>query len=338
MRIRSLITMLGLAAVVAVGCSGGSSSSSSTSSTPSTTGTPDAGKKLRIAVIPKGSTHEFWRSIHAGAEAAAKELGNVEIIWKGPQKENDRDDQIKVVEDFTTDKVDGIVLAPLDDTALRLPVDAAQKAGIPVVIIDSALKDIETSSFVATDNYAGGKRGGEEMVRLLGTEPKKVILLRYQEGSASTMEREKGFLDALAEAKNITVLDSSQYAGPTMDTAMTAAENLLLRYKDVDGVLTPNESSTSGMLRALQGAGLAGKVKFIGFDSTDKLVEALSQKLLNGLVVQNPYNMGYLGVKTMVAAIKKETVEKKIDTGCQLATPENMKDKEVDAILHPKKL
>ena len=171
-----LLMPLALAALVLAGCG-----AKSESPAPDASGTTTSAAKLRLAVIPKGSTHEFWKSVKAGADEAAAELGNVEVIWKGPQKENDREDQIKVVEDFVTQKVDGIVLAPLDDTALRLPVTDAQSAGIPVLIIDSGLKEVDTVSFVATDNFAAGKKGGEHLVASLGEGPKKVILLRYQE-------------------------------------------------------------------------------------------------------------------------------------------------------------
>lgn len=335
MRVRSLIGALALGVVILAGCSGGSSTTeSSTGGTPA----PSADKKLRIAVIPKGQTHDFWKSIHAGAKKAEAELGNVEIIWKGPIVENDREQQIKVVEDFTNQKVDGIVLAPLDDKALATPVNEATQAGIPVIIIDSGLTGAETVSFVATDNYEAGKKGGMKMVELLGSEPKKVILLRYQEGSASTTEREKGFLDALATAKNITVISSDQYAGPTRESATKAAENLMARFKgQFDGVLCPNESSTAGMLNVLQSAGLAGKVPFIGFDSSPDLIEGLKSGSINGLVVQNPVRMGYEGVKMMVAHIKKQTVEKKVDTGAELVTKDNMADPSIAELISPPK-
>lgn len=301
-------------------------------------------KKLRIAVIPKGATHEFWKAIHAGAQKAGDELG-VEIIWKGPLKEDDREDQIKVVEDFTTQKVDGIVLAPLDDTALRLPVDNAQKAGIPVVIMDSGLKDIETVSFVATDNEKGGELGGERLILLLADSPvKNVVMLRYQEGSASTTDRENGFLNAMKKSPDVKVLSSNQFGGATTESAQKASENLISRYKKPDGTLEfagvfcPNESTTFGMLRALQDAGLAGKVKFVGFDSSSKLVEALSANQIGGLVLQDPFNMGYTAVKTLVSHLKKEKVEKRIDTGAKLVTPENMASDEMKKLLSPPQL
>lgn len=337
MRFRTLLGALAVAAL-AIGC--GSGSQTSTEGATGSTGAPDAGaaKKFRIAVIPKGQTHDFWKSIHAGANKAAAELGNVEVIWKGPQLENDREQQIKVVEDFTSQKVDGIVLAPLDDKALATPVMDAQKAGIPVIIIDSGLTGAETVSFIATDNYEAGKKGGMKMVELLGADPKKVVLLRYQEGSASTTERERGFLDALATAKNITVISSDQYAGPTVESAMKAAENLLARFKgQIDGVVCPNESSTAGMLRVMQDGGLAGKVPLVGFDSSPALIDGLNAGFVNALVVQNPMKMGYEGVKAMVSHLKKETVEKKMDTGAELVTKDNMADPKIAELISPVK-
>jgi len=235
--------------------------------------------KITIAVIPKGTTHEFWKSIHAGAVKAAQEL-DVEIIWKGPLKEDDRESQITVVEDFITRGVSGIVLAPLDNTALRRPVSEAVRAGIGVVIIDSALDSNDFASFVSTDNYIGGQKAGEYMAKLLGGKG-KIAVLRYQEGSASTQEREKGFLDVIAKYPDIKVASENQYGGATTETAYKASENLLAPFRNadqslaLDGLFSPNESTTFGMLRALQDNSFAGKVKFVGFDSSQMLVKAL---------------------------------------------------------------
>ncbi len=299
---------------------------------------PKPGPRV-IAVIPKGTTHEFWKSIHAGANKAGEELG-VEVIWKGPLKENDREAQIKVVEDFISRDVAGIVLAPLDDTALRSPVTNAVRSGIPVVIIDSGLKSEDYVSFVATDNYQGGLLGGEHLARLLG-EKGKVILLRYSEGSASTAERERGFLDAIKKFPGMTVASSNQYGGVTTETSFQAGENLLESLKkpdgslSIDGIFCPNLSTTFGMLRALQEEGSAGKVRFVGFDSTDKLVHALRSNEIDALILQNPMLMGYLGVKTMVAHLDGKPVEKRIDTGVYLVTKENMDTPEMKELLSP---
>jgi ribose transport system substrate-binding protein len=178
------------------------------------------------------------------------------------------------------------------------------------------------------------------MIELLGGKG-KVLLLRYQEGSASTAKREAGFLSAIAAAPGITVVSASQYGGATTETAYQASENLLAPFRgaggklSVDGIFTPNESTTFGMLRALQDAGLAGSVVFLGFDSSAKLIEALDKGELKGLVLQNPFRMGYLGVRTLADHLKGGKVEQKIDTGVTLATRENMNQPEIRELLSP---
>src|SRR5918996_4162930 len=303
-------------------------------------GAPAAKKKLTIAVIPKGTTHEFWKSIHAGSNKAASELSaegtEVEVIWKGPLREDDREQQIQVVEGFAAQGVSGIVLAPLDDRALVRPVADARRAGVPTVIIDSGLQSDEFVSFVATDNRKGGSLAADRMGQLLGGKG-KVLLLRYAEGSASTTEREEGFITQLKQKfPDIELVSTDQYAGATRDTAKRASENLLNRFGDqVQGIFTPNESSTAGMLLALEDIGKTGKVSFVGFDVSQKFIDALNAGELHGIVVQNPFNMGYLGVRTMVDNLLGRTVEKKIDTGVMLVTKENMQSPEVQTLLRP---
>ncbi len=299
-----------------------------------------AQKKIVIGVIPKGATHNFWKSIHAGALMAAGELGDVEILWKSGLKENDRDAQIKVVEDMVTRKVSGMVLAPLDDAALRPPVLEAARQNIPVVIIDSDLKTDKYVSFVATDNYLGGQRGAQLLAKLLNGKG-KVVMLRCMEGSASTMDREQGFLDEMKKHPGIEVLVSNRYGGATTEEAYQASENMLAPYRKpdgglgLDGIFSSNESTTFGMLRALQDSKWAGKVRFVGFDSSAALVKALENKELSGLVLQDPLNMGYRGVKTVVAHLRGEKVERRIDTGSTVATPENMNDPAIRKLLEP---
>jgi ribose transport system substrate-binding protein len=214
-------------------------------------------KKWRIMFIPKGTTHEYWKTLHAGALKGSSDLGNVEVIWQGPQKEDDRSQQIQLVQSAIAAGVDGIVLAPLDSKALVQPVEAAIAKGIPVVVIDSALESSKIVSYVATDNYHGGVLAGKRMGELLKGEG-KIILLRLQVGSESTEQREQGFLDTIRkEFPRIVILSDSEYAGPTSDTAQQKAQNLVTRFRsEVDGVFCPNESSTAGMLRALDQARL----------------------------------------------------------------------------------
>lgn len=297
-------------------------------------------KKYRIAVIPKGTTHDFWKSIHAGSIKAAQELTAagtpVEVIWNGPLREDDREQQVALVEGFISQNVNGIVLAPLDDRALVRPVEEAARVGIPTVVIDSGLQTENIVSFVATDNLKGGMLAADRMGELLGGKG-KVLMLRYQEGSASTQQREEGFVKELkAKYPGIELISSEQYAGPTRDTAKRASENLLNRYgNDIQGVFTPNESSTAGMLLALQDIDKAGKLTFVGFDTSQTFIDAMRNKQLHGIVVQNPFNMGYLGVKTMVNQLLGKPVEKRVDTGVLMITPDNLDASETQELLHP---
>ena len=214
-------------------------------------------KKWKVMVIPKGTSHEFWKTIHAGAKKAADELGNVDLIWQGPQKEDDRIQQIQLVQSAVAARVDGIVLAPLDSRAMVKPVEEAVAKNIPVVIIDSALESKAIVSYVATNNYHGGVLAAQRIGQLLNGEG-KIILLRYALGSASTIEREKGFTDTIAkEFPKVSYLSDTEYAGATSDTAQQKSQSLVTKFRgQIDGVFCPNESSTLGMLRALEGAGM----------------------------------------------------------------------------------
>ena len=316
-----------------VGCSGSSQSGTATS------GQDGATKKLRIAVIPKGTTHIFWKSVHAGAQKAAKELGNVEVLWKGPLLENDRDTQMNVVQDFVSSKVDGICLAPLDKQALISPVKEAVEASVPVVIFDSALQDESVIvSYVATDNRKGGELAARHMGSLLGGSG-NVIILRYNSGSESTEQREEGFLDTLkVEFPGVNVISSSEYAGTTPEQSLDKATQVLGKYRnEVNGIFAVCEPNANGVMIALKETQLAGKVKFIAFDSSEDLIRAMSDGTCHGIVLQDPVNMGYESVMTIVKAIRGEKVEKRIGTGEFLATPENMKTPEMDKLLNPER-
>jgi ribose transport system substrate-binding protein len=303
----------------------------------------DAGARTRIAVVPKGTTHEFWKSVHAGAVKAAREL-DIDVVWKGALREDDLKGQIDVVQSFAAQGVSGIALAPLSDKGLVGSVKAATAARVPVVVFDSDLASDDYVSFVATDNEAAGTMAGHALAsRIAGASGHanggNVVVLRYQEGSASTNRREKGFVDAVRARPELKLASDSQYGGATTETAERASENLLAAQKadsgNVQGIFTPNESTTFGMLLALRKAGLAGKVRFVGFDASDKLVQAVRTGEIDALVVQRPFEMGYLAVKTMVSFLKGKPVDKRIDTGSTLVTKDNLDQPEIRALVSP---
>lgn len=291
-----------------------------------------ADERPALAVIPKGTQHVFWKAVHAGALEAATELG-YEVRWKGPDPEGDRSAQVHLLQNLVLGGVKGVVLAPIDDQALARPVEDVVRAGVPVVVIDSALQGEAHSAYVATDNEKGGELAGRHLGELLGGKG-KVLVLRFQQGSASTTERETGALRSLAAFPEIEIASSDQYANDEQKARQTAA-SLLLAHPDAKGVFCPNESTTHGFLVALQQAALAGKVFFVGFDSSEPLVRGLESGQLHGLVLQDPVAMGRRGVQALVAVLKGEKVARVETTELALATPQNRDEPRMRALLSP---
>jgi ribose transport system substrate-binding protein len=292
-----------------------------------------ANAKPRIAVIPKGTTHVFWQAVHAGARAGGEQHG-LDVVWKGPLAEDDRAQQIGIVQQFVSEGVQGVALAPLDHKALVPAVAACKQKGIPVVIFDSGLTGtpgVDFASFVATDNEKAGAMAGEQLGKLLGGKG-KVVLLRYRVGSASTEAREQGFL-AAAKAAGLEVVVDNRYAGATIAEAKSTALNLADALRGAQGVFCSNESATSGMLQALTQLGLAGKVRFVGFDASPPLVAGLRDGAIDALVVQDPRRMGELAVAALADRIAGRAVAPVVDTGAVLATKANMDDDAIRALL-----
>jgi ribose transport system substrate-binding protein len=286
----------------------------------------------RIAVVPKGMTHEFWQSIHRGAVRAAEDLSdregiNVEIIWDGPLRERDALAQIRIVDRQISTRVDGIVLAPQHSQTMVAPVQRAIEQGIPVVIVDSGLEHPEfTVKYVATDNRNGGRLAAKRLLQTLRADGKvapRVVLFRYAVGSESTEQRENGFLDVIHEEiarqkaageKPIELVSDDKYAGATKDSAMREALPLLNQLRDaagnptIDGIFCCNESSAEGMLDSLRSLGMERKVKLVGFDAGEPLMQAVAEGTIDALILQDPYRMGYLGTWTIVQYLRGNEV------------------------------
>ncbi|MEO1525704.1 MAG: substrate-binding domain-containing protein [Planctomycetota bacterium] len=322
-------------AFVLFGCTSGSKPDGTADS-----GEDASGDSLTIAVIPKGTSHEFWKSVHYGADKAAKEIGGVKIEWRGPVVESDTGSQIEVVKDMITKGVDGVVLAPNQKGGLVDAVEEAIDEEIPVVIFDSGLDEgPEIVSYVATDNFKGGEMAGDAMAKAIG-EKGNVILLRYLAGSESTEQREEGFLKALQQYPNIKVVSSDQYGGDNATSAKEKVDQLLqLHGEALAGIFAVCEPNANGTLEAIRNAGLAGEVKFIAFDPSESLIEAMKEGHCQGIVLQDPVQMGYQSVKTIVAAIKDGTAAEPFQsTGEYLATSENMEDELYSRLLKPELL
>jgi ribose transport system substrate-binding protein len=308
--------------------------------------TSSGSQKYIIAVVPKGVTHEFWKSIERGARRAAADLAeqgiSVQILFEGPRKESDLQEQNSIVQQMATSRgIHGLVLAPQDSKNSVPVVQEVVERKISVVIIDSGLDQPDLMiKYVATDNYNGGKIAAEHLLAVLAKDGKtapKLGLLRYAVGSESTEQREKGFMDRInletmeqkkAGKPTVEIVSDNIYAGATVDSAQSVTGPWLIQYKNkMDGVFAVNESSTSGLLNALRSQGLNKKIHLVGFDSAEPLLDAVEQGDIDGLVVQDPYRMGYLGVWTMVRHLERDDVSvggKNLPTGEHLLTKENL--------------
>lgn len=286
----------------------------------------------RIAVVPKGTVHEFWLTVKAGAEAAARETG-VEVIWKGPAKETDVPGQIAILESFISQKVDAIVMAACDSKGLVATVQKAVDAGIPVVTIDSGVDSDLPISFVATDNPRGAGEAAHALAKLIG-EKGEVGLIPFVAGAATSNMREQGFKDALKSYPGVKLV-ATLYSQSDASKAMEVTENMLQAHPNLAGIFAANEPGAVGAARALEQRGLAGKVKLVAFDASPAEIEALKKGTIQALVVQNPYRMGYDGVMAAVKRLRGETVPKRIDTGVTVVTAKNLSSPEVQQILYP---
>jgi ribose transport system substrate-binding protein len=290
-----------------------------------------AADTLTLAAIPKSTGGEFWETVQHGAQHAAKDLG-VNLKWEGTVTETEIAEQNKIIENMVNLGVKGIALAPLNKKAMKKQVENAVAAGIPVVIFDSAVDGDAQSSFVATDNHQGGVIGGTELVRLLGDKKgAKVMVMRFVQGTGSTEARAQGAIETVKAAGDNVVADPYPDTG-TIEGCKNAAVNTLEKFVkdgalDLDGIFAANLYSTIGVASALEDmrkSGIKVNVKFVGFDTSKKLVEDVQAGKIDALVAQNPEKMGYLAVETLYKVVKKQEVPKMVDTGTVLVTKDKL--------------
>jgi ribose transport system substrate-binding protein len=279
-----------------------------------------AGGKRVIAVIPKGVAHFFWQSVHAGADAAGRDFG-VEVMWKGPAQETDYSGQINIVEDAINRRVDGIVIAPSHGDALVPIVERAQREGTETYL-----------SYVATDNRHGGVVAAERLAEKLGGKG-KVAILGVKAGSVSTDEREQGFQDTIKQKYPGISIVAFQYGDADRAKSLDRATDILTAHADLNGMFASNESSTVGAVQAIKQKGLEGKVVLGGFDSSPNLIDDLKAGAIDSLVLQNPFKMGYEGVKAIVAKLNGETPQRRLDTGVMLLTKDNLDTPEMQELI-----
>jgi ribose transport system substrate-binding protein len=289
-----------------------------------------SGKKV-IGVIPKGSTHTFWQTVHAGAIKVANENG-VEILWNAPAQEGDRSRQIAIVESMINQRVAGIALAPVDRAALSHVVERATDAGIPVAIFDSAIDTPKRVAYVATDNRNGGRIAARRLAEVLEGKG-KVLVVSDTPGSASTTERDIGFDEEIKKSPGIQVLPV-QFCYADRAKAMALVENHLAAHSDLAGIFADHENAASGTTLALRSRGKR-TVKLVAFDVSEQLVADLKEGWIDSLLVQNPFKMGEEVVKALLAKIGGGTPAAETDTGITLVRAEMLEKPEIKQLLFP---
>ena len=289
-------------------------------------------EKKIVGVVPKGANHIFWQTVHAGAISAGQEYG-FEIEWNAPTLEIDSSRQIEIVESMVNRKLAGIVLAPVDKTALVGVVERAAAAGIPVAIFDSAIDTEKKISFVATDNEEGGRMAARRLAEIIGDKG-KVAVIGFMPGSASTMEREHGFQDEMRQHHPKINIVAMQFGMANRAKAMAATENVLTAHPDLAGLFADNESSLAGAVQAVKGRN-AKSTKLVGFDISDQFIADMKAGFIDSIVVQNPFKMGYESTKAIGQKLRGETPAAKIDSGATLVKPEDLDKPEIKKLVFP---
>ena len=285
-----------------------------------------------VGVVPKGASHIFWQTVHAGAIKAAGEFG-FSVEWNAPPLEVDASRQIEIVDAMINRGVVGIALAPVDKQALVAVVERAASKGIPVAIFDSAIDTGKVISFVATDNTEAGRMAARRMGEILGGKG-KVGIIGFMAGSAATMEREHGFQDETRKLFPGIDLVGLQFGNADRAKAMALTENILAAHPDLAGIFADNESSSAGALQALKDRS-ASQVKLIAFDASEPLIASLRDGSIDSIVVQNPFRMGYESVRSIGLKLSGQTPEKKLDTGATLVRREDLDREEIKQLLSP---
>jgi ribose transport system substrate-binding protein len=286
-----------------------------------------------VGVIPKGASHQFWLTVQAGAIQAGREYG-LEIEWNAPALEIDRARQIDIVQSMVTRKLAGIAIAPVDRKALVSVIDRASAAQIPVVVYDS---DVDTNNrilYVATDNREAGRMAARRLGEVLQGKG-KVLIVGFMPGSASTMEREEGFIEEMKKSfPGVQVLDM-QFGMASRAKAMSVTENTLSAHGDLAGVFADNESSLAGAVQALKSRNNR-VAKLVGIDASEQLIQDLREGWIESLVVQDPFRMGYESVKAIGEFRKGVKVNARLDLPAKLILAGDLGKPEVQDLLFPK--
>lgn len=295
-------------------------------------GNTSGGEEKTIAVIVKSTEHEFWQTVKMGAEEAGEAFG-YNVTFQGASTETAIGEQVSIVEDAINQQVAAIVLAASDSEALVPPVQKAEEAGIPVITIDSGIDSDIPESHVSTDNRAAAGIAAEKMAEFIGEEG-KIAIVNFVAGAATAIDREEGFKERIAQYPNIEIVNTF-YSDGDRAKALQITQDILTATPDIKGIFGANEGAAVGVANAIEQAGKADDVVVIGFDSSADEISYIEKGVMQGIVVQNPYNIGYQGVEQAVSVLEGKDVEKQLDTGATFVNQDNLQDEGIQKLLYP---
>jgi ribose transport system substrate-binding protein len=277
--------------------------------------------KKHLEVVLRSQNGDYWKTVKMGAEVAAKEF-DVALDFRAPGDEADVKGQIALMEQSVSSNPDAIVLAANDYKELSAVVDDAKDHSIPVITIDSEVETKNIESFIGANNYDAGQVAGKQLIKLMGSSG-QIAIVSFKQGERNTELREKGLLEELAKYPDIQVIDKV-YTLTDRELAAQLTHNVIDKHPELDGIVALNEISSIGVASAVQSRELQGKVKIVTFDSTSEELELLQEGIIQATIIQNPFSIGYLGVKNAVEAIKGKKVAKRVDTGIKAIDLSNM--------------
>lgn len=291
-----------------------------------------------ILFVPKTTDFEieFWEMMRQGVMTASDEFG-ADIRIAGAREESDVSGQVTLLERAIAEKPDAIVLAATDYDALVPVARRIVDAGITLITVDSGIRGDLSKSFIATDNVSAGSKAAEQLAASLEPrdgEEQLVAIMNFVKGSATAMEREKGIRDRLGQETGVRILDTV-FSNASEERAYEQAVALLEEQPDLSGIVALNEPTAIGAARAIEDLGAASRVKLIGFDSSMEEVAYLERGIIQATIVQKPFNMGYLSVKTAIEALDGRKMRPLIDTGEVVITKANMYDNDKQKLLFP---
>jgi ribose transport system substrate-binding protein len=290
-------------------------------------------RKKRIGVVPKATSHLFFVNIHRGVDQAARDF-NVDVLWNGPNEETDHTRQIQIVESMITQHVDAIAISATDERALAAPVQRAIDAGIPVTVFDSGVNVERYTSFIATDNHGAGCTAARLLAKLIGGNG-KIGMVMHKPGGTSTVLREQGFEETLAKEFPGVTIAARQFGMSDRARSRAAAENILTAHPDLAGIFASSEASSLGSIQAIRSRNLAGKVKLITFDSSDSHIEALRDGVIDIMLVQEPFKLGYEAVRSLADKLEGRTPAQRIDLPVRVISKTDLRNPEIMALLSP---